>query len=195
MAAPLSFFSASANLDRIRSITVSNQSATTSAQIYLGSDASGFPAWTVSPGSNITIPCDTMVATIAFVITTGNNYDGTILVHFDSQPLSASGFQAQLAQTVVSNVGYIRVGGISIAWGTQSIATAADGSATQTVSFPASAFAAAPFSVVVTPSHNSGYGMVFGSEQSSWAATQFSLWLEGGPPNANVDVSWVAIGS
>ncbi len=85
----------------IRSVTIGNQTSATTATVFLGNSAAGAPLYSVLPGNYATIPVmQSSALTIAFAYASGGQYDGSIYIHTDVQPLAASGF-TQGQQNVV----------------------------------------------------------------------------------------------
>jgi hypothetical protein len=77
----------------IRSVTVGNQTSSTTAVVYGSSTPIGTPIFACVPGQFSTIPIqDTSAVSVVFVCAAGYKYDGAIYMHTDTEVLAASGF-------------------------------------------------------------------------------------------------------
>jgi hypothetical protein len=82
-----------ANGGPIRSITVGNQTSSTTAVVYGSSSPIGTPIFAVVPGQFSTIPIqETSAISVVFVCAAGYKFDGACYLHTDTEALAASGF-------------------------------------------------------------------------------------------------------
>jgi hypothetical protein len=77
----------------IRSVTIGNQSTSTTVVVYGSALPQGSPLFAVVPGQFCTIPIqESSAVALVFVCAAGYSFNGGIYVHTDTEPLSASGF-------------------------------------------------------------------------------------------------------
>lgn len=79
----------------IRSITIGNQTTSTTAVVYGSAIPLGTPLFAVVPGQFLTMPVqESSGLSLVFVAQSGYNFNGGFYIHTDTEPLSASGFIA-----------------------------------------------------------------------------------------------------
>lgn len=162
---PLTLFTGDCNprADAIRSFTVGNQTTLATVYVYLGSLVNGGAYYKVTAGSNITLPCQDQNS-ITFVVVNGQSNDGTIFLHVDSAPLSASGFPSgTIGANLPSTNGYATLpGGVLFQWGEYDNPPL-DGTPF-TIPFP-TAFVTAVFQFVASFDSNGGGPWIVSPEQ------------------------------
>lgn len=82
----------------IRSVTLGNQSSSTVVGLYFGRNPGGIPILQVGPGAFITVPIAGADAiTIVCIPQMGEQgFSGSVFIHADTHPLSASGFATSI---------------------------------------------------------------------------------------------------